>query len=281
MRQGVLDWFVAILIGDNNVVPTVLYNRPTQCVIVQDKMSIFTPQTPSFLSNNNKTECQVHGAEDGFLRCGTSNMYIKPECVCTFHNVYEAMYHQFSSCPHGDKSDVVTQLKCHLNNNGPCINGGKIKCEGDEVAPDITCECPPPYQGMFCEEKMENIIRLCDRISNSTAAPLKNCDHTKTDCVTYSRNRRYAFKCYETHASQIRELLLCEDTEDITESLAVTDVPYWIVPEDPTTVRGDSINMISTAGIHLSTHVLIMKHALSVIGTVSGGNTPLPGGCLY
>lgn len=45
-----------------------------------------------------------------------------------------------------------------LNNNGPCINGGKIKCEGDEVAPDITCECPPPYQGMFCEEKMENVI---------------------------------------------------------------------------------------------------------------------------
>lgn len=103
------------------------------------------------------------------------------------------------------------------------------------------------------------IIRLCDRISNSTAAPLKNCDHTKTDCVTYSRNRRYAFKCYETHASQIRgELLLCEDTEDITESPAVTDVSYWIVPEDPTTVRVDSINMISTAEIHLSTHVLIV-----------------------
>lgn len=46
------------------------------------------------------------------LRCGASNVYIKPECVCTFHNVYEAKYHQYSSCPHGEESDVVTQLKC-------------------------------------------------------------------------------------------------------------------------------------------------------------------------
>lgn len=45
-----------------------------------------------------------------------------------------------------------------LNNNGPCINGGKLSCKGDEVAPEITCECPPYYKGMFCEEKMENVI---------------------------------------------------------------------------------------------------------------------------
>lgn len=46
------------------------------------------------------------------LRCGASGVYIKPECVCTFHNVYEAMHHRYSSCPHGEESDVVTQLKC-------------------------------------------------------------------------------------------------------------------------------------------------------------------------
>lgn len=45
-----------------------------------------------------------------------------------------------------------------LNNNGFCINGGKIKCEGDEVVLDIICECLLFYQGMFCEEKMENVI---------------------------------------------------------------------------------------------------------------------------
>lgn len=46
------------------------------------------------------------------LRCGTSNVYIKPECVCSFHNVYEAKYHNHTSCPHGEKSDDVTKLKC-------------------------------------------------------------------------------------------------------------------------------------------------------------------------
>lgn len=48
--------------------------------------------------------------------------------------------------------------KYSLNNNGPCINGGKLTCNGDEVAPHITCECPPNYQGKFCEEKLENVL---------------------------------------------------------------------------------------------------------------------------
>lgn len=47
-----------------------------------------------------------------------------------------------------------------LNNKGPCINGGNLTCKGDEVAPAITCKCPPNYQGMFCEEKMENVIEI-------------------------------------------------------------------------------------------------------------------------
>lgn len=236
---------------------------PTQCVIVQDKMSIYIPQTPSFLSENNKAECQVHGTEKGMLRCGTSNVYIKPECVCNFHNVYEAMYHQYSSCPHGDKSDVVTELKCphclkySLNNKGPCINGGNLTCKKDEVAPDITCDCPPNYKGMFCEEKMENITRLCDRISNSSTDDLKNCTDTKRACVTYSRNGRYAFKCHETETSQEKGgLLMCKDTEDITISTAVTDFPYSIVPEDANTVRAKSLNVISAAEIHSSITVL-------------------------
>lgn len=49
---------------------------------------------------------------EGMLRCGESDVYIKPKCVCSFHHVYEAIYHEYSSCPHGEESDVVTQLKC-------------------------------------------------------------------------------------------------------------------------------------------------------------------------
>lgn len=47
-----------------------------------------------------------------------------------------------------------------LDNNGPCINGGRLACKGDEVVPHITCECPPNYQGKFCEEKMENVLSI-------------------------------------------------------------------------------------------------------------------------
>lgn len=47
-----------------------------------------------------------------------------------------------------------------MNNEGPCINGGKLTCNGDEVAPEINCECPPHYKGMFCEDKMENVIEM-------------------------------------------------------------------------------------------------------------------------
>ena len=47
------------------------------------------------------------------LRCGQTDVYIKPECVCSFYNVYEAtLFHKYSSCPDGAESDIVTQLKC-------------------------------------------------------------------------------------------------------------------------------------------------------------------------
>lgn len=193
------------------------------------------------------------------MRCGNSDVYIKPKCVCSFHNVYEAVYHQYSSCPQGRGSDVVTKLKCpdcfrySLKNKGPCINGGILTCKGEEVALNITCDCPPPYKGMFCEKKMENITRLCDRIQNS--GTLKNCRSTKKECVTLSRNRQYAFKCYETDTSQERgDLPLCKDTEDIPP--AVTYLPYSIVPGEAKTVRVDSLNMTSAAEIHSSIPVL-------------------------
>lgn len=47
-----------------------------------------------------------------------------------------------------------------LNKNGPCINGCKLSCKGYEVASEITCECPPHYQGLFCEDKIENVIEM-------------------------------------------------------------------------------------------------------------------------
>nr|XP_022307595.1 uncharacterized protein LOC111113593 [Crassostrea virginica] len=137
------------------------------------------------------------------LRCGQADVYIKPECVCSFFHVYEATpYHTYSSCPDGAASDIVTQLKCQdckkygLNNNGPCINGGNLTCKGEEVAPEVTCQCPPNYEGRLCENRIENITRICDRISNISFHHLKDCTSASSECVTYSRNKQHACRCW-------------------------------------------------------------------------------------
>lgn len=59
------------------------------------------------------------------LRCGQTNIYLKPECVCTFNNVFEAKNHGYSSCPNGVNSDIVTQLKCRYQSQLKFIEKGK------------------------------------------------------------------------------------------------------------------------------------------------------------
>lgn len=234
--------------------------EPLQCVIIQDKQGLTVPfNPPSFLTSNIKTQCQVHRTGQGMLRCGTSNVYIKPECVCSFYNVYEAKYHNHTSCPQGEKSDGVTKLKCpdckkySSNNNGPCINGGKLTCKGDEVAPNIICECPLNYKGMFCEEKVENVTRICDLTSFSSINGLKSCDLTRQACVTYSKNRQYAYKCQETDASQERRgLPLCIHTEDTTERPCVRDPIYL----HTTTKLTKTVHLTSSAEVHTSITLL-------------------------
>nr|XP_022306762.1 uncharacterized protein LOC111113083 [Crassostrea virginica] len=198
-----------------------------RCVIIQEREKITVPfGTPSFLKN--KEQCQVHGGGQDMLRCGQTDVYIKPECVCSFYNVYEAKYHGYSSCPDGAGSDIITQLKCEickkysLNNNGPCINGGKLICGGVEVAYSVTCQCPPNYEGQFCEYRIENITRICDIIKS--ARGLRNCDYTGQECVTYSRNNLYAYKCQKMDVShQTRGLPLCRDTTQIPNDVNYVD----------------------------------------------------------
>ncbi|XP_052712791.1 uncharacterized protein LOC128186878 isoform X2 [Crassostrea angulata] len=246
--------------------PSVIMQKPAgpiQCVIIQDKQGLTVPfNHPSFLTSNIKTKCQVRGTGQGMLRCGSSDVYIKPECVCSFYNVYEAIYHNHTSCPNGEKSDDVTKLKCpdckmySSNNNGPCINGGKLTCKGEEVAPRIICECPLNYKGMFCEEKIENVTRICDMTSISPTNDLPNCDSTKRVCVTYSKNRRYAYKCQETDTFQERRglgLPLCIDTEDTTEKPFVNRTPIYLYTTLKSIVKSTkTVHLSSSAGVHVS-----------------------------
>nr|XP_034336848.1 uncharacterized protein LOC105347193 isoform X8 [Crassostrea gigas] len=245
------------------VLPSLLTQKtdgPLQCVIIQDKQGLTVPfNPPSFLTSNIKTQCQVRGTGLGMLRCGTSNVYIKPECVCSFYNVYEAKYHNHTSCPHGEKSDDVTKLKCpdclkySMNRKGPCINGGILTCKGNEVAPNINCRCPPNYKGMFCEERIENVTRICDRTSVSSTKGLTSCDSTRMECVTFNRNRRYAYKCQETDASQERRgLPFCGYTEDTTQLAVIVQI--YSTTMNPTKSDHD---LTSSAKKHMSIYVIL------------------------
>lgn len=49
------------------------------------------------------------------------------------------------------------------------------------------------------------MTRICDRISKPSAQGLKNCEVTGMDCVTYSRNMTYVFKCNKFRTSQRRQ----------------------------------------------------------------------------
>lgn len=200
-----------------------------QCVIIQERQSFEIPRQPSFLTQPNKAQCQDHNNGGKLLRCGRTDVYVKSECVCTFHNVNEATrYHSYSSCPHGEESDKVTQLTCRdcwrysLNHTGPCINGGKLTCKGEEVAHGIKCECPPNFTGVFCEEKIEKVFRICDRISNLSIIGLKDCDLTRNDCVTYSKNRRYAYKCNKKISQDRQGQPFCSDTENTANNPSAT-----------------------------------------------------------
>ncbi|XP_062616143.1 uncharacterized protein LOC134277861, partial [Saccostrea cucullata] len=213
--------------------------EPRQCMIIQDKQGLLLPRRkPEFLTSRNKEMCQIRNSSSKALRCGNTSVSIKPECVCSFHNLYEAMYHDHFSCPGEVKSDNVRLLRCgdcmeySLQNKGPCIHGGQLTCK--ETGPDvealnIRCDCPLRFEGMFCENKMEKVTRICDRNENASSLNyLQNCDRTKMDCITYSENKRYTFKCTKKSATILRgkaELPICRETEINTTELNAAITP--------------------------------------------------------
>lgn len=99
-------------------------------------------------------------------------------------------------------------------------------------------------------KKIENVTRICDNISSTNG--LQRCDSTKRVCVTYSKNRRYAYKCQETDTSQERRgLPLCVDTEDTTQ--IPVRAPIYPTSMNPTE---QDHSLTSSADIIVSTYVL-------------------------
>lgn len=58
---------------------------------------------------------------------------------------------------------------------------------------------------MFLFNIHENqVTRICDKTPISSTNGLPSCNSTRMACVTFSRNRQYAYKCQETNAYQER-----------------------------------------------------------------------------
>lgn len=137
------------------------------------------------LSLNNKGPC-ING---GNLTCTGDEVAPAIKCTCPPH--YKGNFCE-------DKMEnvivFITLISFFLST---CSNlFDKHKCKHDSFY--IAYLSPYPVCIKF------QITRLCDIISNASADTLRNCNVTKEDCVTYSRNRRYAFKCYKTETSQER-----------------------------------------------------------------------------
>lgn len=133
---------------------------------------------------------------------------------------------------------------------------------------------------MFYIHKQQ-VTRICDLTSFSSINGLKSCDLTRQACVTYSKNRQYAYKCQETDASQERRgkgrssfffwtppkwinvffvklvfiligLPLCIHTEDTTERPSVRDPIYL----HTTAKLTKTVHLTSSAEVHTSITLL-------------------------
>lgn len=244
---------------------------PVKCIIIQDKQGLNYPPVPAFLKNNDEECRQIIPQWQGqkALQCGNSDVYIKPECVCTFHNVWEAVHHDHTACPSSEKSDSVMSLNCSdcekysLNNKGPCINGGSLNCNitGNVMAPHIQCDCLPGYTGMFCENHMQKMVRICDRVQNATVfTALQDCDRTKMECVTYSENKQYAYKCSKDAVNSDNfgstDLPLCGKTEHI-----MTVVPTSTATTNSTLPSND----LKPVGVQLISGTGELQYSLPIL----------------
>nr|XP_022328087.1 uncharacterized protein LOC111127271 [Crassostrea virginica] len=142
------------------------------------------PPVPEYLKDKSNTPlCRVNGTETvngHVLICEREKL--KPECICTFHQIYNRSNHNYTACPGNGKMDSATHMTCSecemysVNKTGPCLNGGTIKkCEDKQIAADITCSCPPYYFGNFCENVTRYIC--CLEASNKG---LETCDGKPT-----------------------------------------------------------------------------------------------------
>lgn len=143
---------------------------PELCQIeVEKEIKDGIPPVPDFLLIRWDTE-RCRDKQKDFLereRVDCAGSFILPECICTYHQVSNKIYHNYTACADNSKTDSINHLSCEQckqyseNKNGPCLNGGNLLCEGNILVTEASCNCSESFSGKFCEIKTVQTYRTC------------------------------------------------------------------------------------------------------------------------
>lgn len=127
------------------------------------------PPVPDFLLLRWDTE-RCRDKQNDFVereRVECAGSFIRPECICSYHQVSNKIYHNYTACAENTRRDNIYHLNCEQckkyseNKNGPCLNGGNLICEGDTLVTEASCNCSESFSGKFCEIKTVPTYRTC------------------------------------------------------------------------------------------------------------------------
>lgn len=92
-----------------------------------------------------------------------------------------------------------------------------------QKASEITCECPPHYQGLFCEDKIENVIEMLSMFifSSPTCGNFMGKHRCKHDDILYYIYQ-HALLTTKTCNFRLRESVIESQTVRLTPCRNVT-----------------------------------------------------------
>lgn len=210
-------WMSAFLLVLCNGIVLYGYGKPDGanilCQIKEERNQSEIPQVPDFLRDRWKTTLCRGKTTDYTGRLECSGSFILPKCICSFHQVSNPIYHNYTACEYNSRKDSVNHLSCdeckHYseNKNGPCLNGGNLICEPSTLASEATCNCPAPYSGRFCETKTIVIYRICSlKPEKSLTKRLSDCSEHKLGSCTVGST---IFEC-TSNVTKEREYQECD-----------------------------------------------------------------------
>lgn len=167
----------------------------------KEEVKQIIPPVPDFLTRRSNTEL-CRGRLNDIEQISCSGEFILPKCICSYHQVSNRNYHNYTACPFNSKKDELFHLTCEtckkysVNKTGPCLNGGAVICEPKMLAIHLRCSCPESFSGKYCENKIEQVpvYRICGVKPLLRLPELRTCSEEQMDeCKVYINST--IFKC--------------------------------------------------------------------------------------